>query len=468
MPLSRRNFIGALAGAGGAMGFAACSGGNGKPDQTEDDASRAPENFPALPQSLLVNRVRASDIMKRAGVAAIICSVPRNIYYATNYFPQLSSMGMGGYSFAILPANLKQKPVLIEGQYTFYIAGAERIPGDDIDVRLFTAPSTPDEPTANFLKQVDAHALPEFLPAQHDWHAASDIEARKRNATRGHSKEVWINSHAALVKALQDLQLGNKRLAVDDQLTKRILSKADIVDIDLGGENMLRDIRLQKSAAEIALMRYAANGNAQAGLAAARLVRDGATFQDVRKNYAQECGKRLLSPEFMVIDGVIPDLAAGEIKDGRSFLIDCVSHHQYYHGDYGRTVCVGEPTKEIRKATNAMSAVWDDLLPRLKPGVKYNQISNWAADTFAKTNSGAALICNPHSVGLQHTDEPSAKALGYFEKDNLELMENMVISVDLPMMDVGLGGSAHLEDLVLIKKDGAELLNDGANRVIIV
>ena len=44
----------------------------------------------------------------------------------------------------------------------------------------------------------------------------------------------------------------------------------------------------------------------------------------------------------------------------------------------------------------------------------------------------------------------------------------MIISVDLPVMDVGLGGSAHLEDLVLIGKDGATLLNDGGDRVIIV
>ena len=44
----------------------------------------------------------------------------------------------------------------------------------------------------------------------------------------------------------------------------------------------------------------------------------------------------------------------------------------------------------------------------------------------------------------------------------------MVISVDLPVIDLGLGGSAHLEDLVLISKDGATLLNSAENRVIIV
>ena len=53
-------------------------------------------------------------------------------------------------------------------------------------------------------------------------------------------------------------------------------------------------------------------------------------------------------------------------------------------------------------------------------------------------------------------------------KDNLQLVEGMIISVDLPMTETGFGGSAHLEDLVLITKDGAELINDGSDRVIIV
>ena len=72
------------------------------------------------------------------------------------------------------------------------------------------------------------------------------------------------------------------------------------------------------------------------------------------------------------------------------------------------------------------------------------------------------------SVGLRHTDEPSLNYSNYFTKSNLTLMEGMVLSIDLPMVETGLGGSAHLEDLVLITKDGAELLNDGGDQVIIV
>ena len=35
----------------------------------------------------------------------------------------------------------------------------------------------------------------------------------------------------------------------------------------------------------------------------------------------------------------------------------------------------------------------------------------------------------------------------YWQKDDLVLEENMIISVDMPVLHTGIGGSAHLEDL---------------------
>ena len=48
------------------------------------------------------------------------------------------------------------------------------------------------------------------------------------------------------------------------------------------------------------------------------------------------------------------------------------------------------------------------------------------------------------------------------------LQEDMLLSVDMPVLGSGLGSTAHLEDLVLIGKDGPELLNDPADRFIVV
>jgi Xaa-Pro aminopeptidase len=66
----------------------------------------------------------------------------------------------------------------------------------------------------------------------------------------------------------------------------------------------------------------------------------------------------------------------------------------------------------------------------------------------------------PHSVGIVHTD---ARVIG-----DIVLEKGMVISVDCPVTEIGVGGSAHLEDLTLITADGHEVINDVGNPVIVV
>jgi Xaa-Pro aminopeptidase len=101
-------------------------------------------------------------------------------------------------------------------------------------------------------------------------------------------------------------------------------------------------------------------------------------------------------------------------------------------------------------------------------GVTYAEIWALGQKLFTETGVDAGLVMGPHAVGLHHADEPGATDFAPFAKDNLTLQKNMVISVDMPVLGSGLGGTAHLEDLVLITEDGPELLNPGDNRLIIV
>ncbi len=473
MVMSRRDALTTLAGVGLVAGAAACS------NREENEAAGAAMTataadtsvtLPGLPKDLLVNRARAQRLMADQGIGALICSDPVNIYYLTNYSPLLSKMGIHGMSYAILPADPLAKPILVCGQFIFYLAGTERTNTDLIDVRLFTSPAEEAQVFANqhLLKQLETEGYPGFLPVLHDAHDLPDHQASRRETAGRYLEEVHATAEAALVSAAKDLGLNGMRVAVDQKRTADLLEAAELPVVYRDGHRLLQAIRLQKTDTELELARFAANQNALAGREMARAVRDGASFAEMRQTYAMACATRGLTPTFLVIDGVVPETAPGTVQEGRSFLIDCVSEHQGYHGDYGRTICVGEPTAQMKKATDALSNVWDELLPQLKPGLRYSQIQTLASEAFKKNPSDAALLCNPHSVGLRHTDEPGREGVAHWLKDDLELVENMVLSVDLPMIESGLGGTAHLEDLVLITKDGAELLNDGGDHVIIV
>jgi Xaa-Pro aminopeptidase len=79
------------------------------------------------------------------------------------------------------------------------------------------------------------------------------------------------------------------------------------------------------------------------------------------------------------------------------------------------------------------------------------------------------VAVSPHSVGLAHTDDPGRGGPGaYWVKGDTVLEENMVISVDMPVRHAGIGGSAHLEDLTLITKDGGVQINDVGDRIVLV
>jgi Xaa-Pro aminopeptidase len=86
-----------------------------------------------------------------------------------------------------------------------------------------------------------------------------------------------------------------------------------------------------------------------------------------------------------------------------------------------------------------------------------------------KSGYNFSVAVTPHSIGLSHTDEPGKNGPGSFwQKDDLILQENMIISVDLPVLNTGIGGTAHLEDLTLITNDGGEQINDIGNRIIVL
>ena len=57
---------------------------------------------------------------------------------------------------------------------------------------------------------------------------------------------------------------------------------------------------------------------------------------------------------------------------------------------------------------------------------------------------------------------------GFYGKLDLTLRENMILSVDCPVMSTGVGGSAHIEDLMLITAEGAEPLHEIGAPVITV
>ncbi len=481
MTISRRTAIKSLAAIGAASGVAACA--EVEQNQTSSELSKEQANKPSNelpkqslaipdePNELLMNHANAVEEMQKAGVDLLICRDPINIQYLTNLRTTPEVLGMDGASYATLKSSEDKKPTFIGSRIQFYFDTPKTSVMDQLDFRFVGIPAEPD--LYGKLEQaqdiINAPAAVFAMPKMHEEQPLSPLEARRLKQIERAFSELKATSEAAILAEILEADLPNKTIAIDDLMLRSVVEKSGLDVRIVDGERLVRRMRLIKSPLEIAYMRFSAEANSLAAKAAARSVRQGATFADVRKQFAITCAQYGTRAKFMMLDTHTPNLSRGEIKDGRSFLMDSVSAFENYHGDYGRTVCLGEPNKKMQRVIKGLSDTWDRVLPELKPGVSFEDIIKLTMRLFGETGLDVGYGVNPHNVGMHHHDDPTAFdfPLNYY-KDNTTLREGMIISIDMPFLDVGLGGSAHLEDSVLITKDGPELINDPSDRVIII
>ena len=82
-------------------------------------------------------------------------------------------------------------------------------------------------------------------------------------------------------------------------------------------------------------------------------------------------------------------------------------------------------------------------------------------------SSSIRFAASPHSVGLQHTDQPYRDGLPFVVPDDLVLEENMTLTVDMPTWLLGWGW-IHCEDLLVVTKSGVEPLATGDASLVVI
>ena len=215
-------------------------------------------------------------------------------------------------------------------------------------------------------------------------------------------------------------------------------------------------------------MRIGAQKNAAAALATIRSIEEGMLFEDIERRFMTEAAAHGNQIAFIIAGITLGLLPHGEIKRGQAILVDAVSHFRQYHGDFARTVVLGDPPKDVADRNRANQIGREAAFEMVKPGVKYSEIRAVGFDAMKKAGMPEeAIIVNPHSVGLQHTDQPYRDNLPYPVAPDIELAPGMTITIDLPYIEVG-WGAGHNEDLILITEPGYEILNTEEEPLVVV
>lgn len=403
----------------------------------------------------LMNRDRAQAVMQAAGVAAFVLTDVTNIYHATGFWPQTVAMGQLGTALAVVPADRTQPAVLITSQFIHYFFDMDNVdPDGPLRILLYTAAGSEPEGAAappTFFRSAPGGAPDPFERATR----ASTLDLLE-------ATPAYAGQRAALGDALAGLT-PSSLIATDGPLPQMLLGDDYRWRT---AEPLLRRVRMIKSPQEILLMRHAARTNAEAARAAILSMREGDSYEDLRLAFYAETGRRGGIPLFLSVDNIAYRQRDGLIRQGRAFQVDAVSHYAGYHGDYGRTVCVGEPGQALKDAMAAAQAANGAVRKMLRPGIRYSDVMAAGRGAIAAAGFDMATPSTPHSVGLFHTDEAYEDDAMHFVKADHLIEKDMVLSVDCPIMQTDMGGTVHLEDLWLITENGCEPLNDPAHPFI--
>jgi Xaa-Pro aminopeptidase len=405
----------------------------------------------------LLNRPRATAVMEAAGIDAIVVALPVNIYYATNRMPTLNQGEPASSSMAVIPRDPKAPVGYIGPLFDYYYIVSDAGLPAGVEPFLIFPPSVNKNDAANAARGMfkDKGVVP-----------LDPGEVHRRTAAQAASGVTYATMSEAVAKALGPLAGKSPKIAVDTYDAVAVVKAAAPLATTMPGEDIVRRVRLVKTPGEIALMKIASANNVAAALATAHAVREEGSLRHIRRRYYAEAAARGNVGVFMVVDGVIGEGIDRPIVNGQTLLLDCVSQYAGYHGDYARTVFVGEPPASMLRVTKAQQAGWADVREQLKPGMTFSQIHERGVATLKKLGYDYTISFSPHMVGLYHTDQPRAGLDG--RPEDIVLQEGMIISVDCPLLDTGLGGTAHLEDLTLITATGSEPIHVTGNHTIVV
>jgi len=150
-----------------------------------------------------------------------------------------------------------------------------------------------------------------------------------------------------------------------------------------------------------------------------------------------------------------PHYSHGDVKLTKGDLIVCDfgACLKKYNSDITRTFLFGRATEQQKEIYKTVLQAQQIAFDAIKPGVIAGDIHHAVSSFIDSTKyTGRFIHSTGHSLGLAVHDGP-----GLALENTMELQENMILTVEPGIYLPGFGG-VRIEDDVLIKKGGMELL----------
>ena len=162
------------------------------------------------------------------------------------------------------------------------------------------------------------------------------------------------------------------------------------------------------------------------------------------------------------------DMGSGQIRPNEPIVFDLFPKDKQTgcYADMTRTYVIGEPSDEVKEWYRLVKEALDRSTAEVKPGANGRKLFELVCDIFGRAGCKTALNKEPgevledgffhglgHGVGLEVHELPSMSRTGH------DLVPGDVITIEPGLYRSGYGG-LRLEDLVLVTKDGYEVITE--------
>ena len=246
---------------------------------------------------------------------------------------------------------------------------------------------------------------------------------------------------------------------------KEIISNAEFIDVSDG----LLKTRLIKDGQEVTRIAQACSIADETMALIPEVVSEGMTESELAAeiNYSLQ-SQGAEKPAFDTISSfgkntAEPHYSHGDTKLRRGDLVLCDfgACYKKYNSDITRTFVCGRATEQLKQMYETVLQAQQVAFDLIKPGVKAHEVHQAVHDYIDSTKfKGRFIHSTGHFLGLAVHD-----GAGFAPENAIELQENMVLTVEPGVYIPGLGG-VRIEDDILVKKDGMELLTKSPHEFI--
>lgn len=395
---------------------------------------------------MLFNRPRCQAVLNEHRLDALVATQPVNVMYLADFFSLSHWFISGTQLYALVEASADRAPTVI-------------MPMVELDQVVHLPP-----------KEIEVIPVGRFIFAGLD---NSDVPADARHLQSLISApSAFTRALDALIDLIQQRGLAAAHVGVDEagmipSLLKELRAALPRMRISPASA-LFKQIRAVKTSEEIRRLEKAVQATEAGIKAAVAAAREGMTEREMVAVYETELVRRGARPFLSVIGfgcrSTFPNNPASDnrLRRGDIIRFDVGCSFAGYATDTARIAVFGQPDERTRLYQDALIAGEEAALAAIRPGLPARDIFPLAVAEVRRTIPHYDRSHVGHGIGLDVYEPPvlTAEAEG-------ELLEGMVLCVETPYYEFGLGG-LQVEDTIIVTPDGCRQLTSLPKQLILI